>query len=53
MPALSDTFRARYCKGNFMICARHVVCLAKGKDAVPMDLYPNQQEKVAVLLAKP
>ncbi len=53
MPALSDMLRNRYCRGNFMGCARYIVCTANGKAAVPVDLFPNQNDKVAALLAKP
>ncbi len=51
MPVLSDRLRTQYCHGDFTVCARYVVCQARGRDAVPGDLFPNQLEKVAALLA--
>jgi len=48
--AVSEMLKKHYCQGDFMACARHIVCLAKGSSGVPSDLFPNQQEKLTVLL---
>jgi hypothetical protein len=52
MPALSDMVRKHYCHGDYVACARYIVSRAKGRDAVPADLFPNQKEKVPALLAR-
>ena len=50
VPTDCAMYKDTYCLGNFMRCARHMVCLAKGKDAVPGDLFPNQKEKALGLI---
>lgn len=46
MPASPQTlalYRARYCRGENAECARYLVFSALGRDAVPLDLYPNDR----------
>lgn len=40
MPALAETIKERYCKGDYSKCARYIVCNAIGKERVPEDLFP-------------
>lgn len=42
-PAERAMFRARYCNGDYAVCARYLVFTALGRDAVPDDLYPNDR----------
>jgi hypothetical protein len=49
MPIMSGLFKRKYCKGDFIDCARYMVSLAKGKEAVPPDLLPHQLERVQKL----
>jgi len=51
MPAMAELMKQNYCTGNWARCARHQVFSVKGRDGVPSDLFPNQQERVAGLLA--
>jgi hypothetical protein len=51
MPALSDMYKNSYCKGDWQKCARHMVFKQLGRDAVPMDLFPNQQDRATQILA--
>ena len=46
MPATAEILKARYCKSDFMVCARHRVFKALGRPKVPPDLYPQQSEMV-------
>ena len=46
MPATAEILKDRYCKSDFMACARHRVFKALGRSKVPPDLYPQQSEKV-------
>ena len=43
-PATSEMYKNAYCRGSNVQCARYVVFSALGKDAVPLDLFPNQIE---------
>lgn len=51
MPSMSEILKDRYCKGDWMACARHQVFEKFGRDAVPGDLFPNQTERVPGILA--
>jgi len=50
-PALAAMMKKSYCQGDNSQCARWLVSKAKGGPAVPADLYPNQIESVAALIA--
>lgn len=49
-PATLEMFKAKYCSGAFESCARFQVYKAIGIEKVPVTLYPNQQEKAAVII---
>ncbi len=51
MPAMSDLYKARYCRGEFDNCARFMIFKQKGREAVPADLFPNQIDRARALLA--
>jgi hypothetical protein len=53
MEGSASLFKNRYCTGDFMKCARHQVKDALGKPAVPVDLYPNMQERAQQIIAAP
>lgn len=50
MPSTANVYKKLYCEGNFGDCARFIVCKAKGRDKVPVGLYPNQKERAQILL---
>ena len=52
MPSLASSMKRRYCQGDPGQCARHMVFEAMGREAVPMDLFPNQVERAGEILAK-
>lgn len=49
MPVMSGIFKRRYCKSDYIDCARYMVSIAKGREAVPPDLLPHQLERVQQL----
>lgn len=51
MPSMSEILKARYCQGDWAECARHQVFARLGREGVPGDLFPNQQDRVADLLS--
>lgn len=50
--AMGTLYRKRFCLGDYETCARFRVSQAKGKEAVPVDLYPNQAAKAEEILLK-
>jgi len=51
MPSMSNILKQRYCQGDWAMCARHQVFEALGREFVPSDLFPNQAERVAGVIA--
>lgn len=51
MPALADTMKDKYCQGGFETCAWHQVFKVLSSEGVPLDLFPNQLDRVPGLLA--
>ncbi len=45
-------FKQRYCHTDSSECARHMVFKALGKKNVPLDLFPNQNEKAERIIAE-
>ena len=43
MPAHSRVFKRVYCSGDHLLCARYIVFAACGAEAVPEDLFPNNE----------
>jgi hypothetical protein len=52
LPAISQLLKKRYCLGDRMDCARHMVFARVGSEKVPADLYPTQVERVPQILAR-
>lgn len=51
-PATAAIIKKKYCLGGENgKCARYQVKTAIGKENVPGDLYPNQTDKVPIILA--
>jgi hypothetical protein len=44
-PAMASMMKQAYCKTDNGECARWVVAQARGKEAVPKDLYPSQMDR--------
>ena len=51
MPTIASFFKEKLCKGDFDQCARYMVFKAKGREAVPVDLFPDQVVRARELLA--
>ena len=41
MPCTTESLKDKYCRGNFVECARFAVSQARGRDKTPRDLSPN------------
>jgi hypothetical protein len=50
MPATAGLVKDKFCKGDFASCARYRVYKALGRPSVPQDLYPQQSEKVEMII---
>ena len=50
MPSLAGMYKNRYCLAEPDPCARLVVLKAKGVDAVPADLFPNQVDRARAIV---
>lgn len=51
MPSMADSMKKRYCLGDNTHCARYMVFVAKGRDNVPADLFPNNDVRAQKILA--
>ncbi len=49
-PQTAALFRARYCRGNHAECARFLIFAARGREAVPHDLSPNDRLRALHIL---
>ena len=49
MPSVADLLKTNYCFGDKTLCARYQ--LARAGIAVPLDLLPNDTERVRQILA--
>jgi hypothetical protein len=49
-PALIDMFKRRFCIDNNTSCARWKVATTIGREAVPVDLYPNQENRAMEII---
>ena len=50
-PATSDTMKMEYCQGNFVDCARYLVCEKLGGTLVPSDLFPDMVDRAIAQIA--
>ena len=44
MPSMAEMLKQRYCKGDWHECARHQIFEEFGVEAVPGNLFPNQNQ---------
>jgi hypothetical protein len=51
MPSVAGMMKKKYCQGDNSTCARFMVFEAKGRDFVPADLYPSQQERAKQIIS--
>ena len=49
MPSMASMMKKRYCEGDHTACARFRACAVLGSPGVPMDLFPNQVERLPAL----
>ncbi len=49
-PQTAAMFRARYCRGHQSQCARYEVYELLGRDAVPVELAPNEHLRAMMIM---
>jgi len=52
MPAVANLMKNRYCKDDHAECARMKVVKAVGREKVPTDMFPNQDDYARDIIAK-
>lgn len=50
MPSAVGTYKMLYCEDNFQSCARYIIRQELGKEAVPVDLFPHQKDRIDKIL---
>jgi hypothetical protein len=50
-PGTAELMKNNFCRSNYETCARYMVLKALGREAVPKDLFPSEEEKAKALLA--
>ena len=50
MPSAANSLKKRFCRGDNANCARHMVLAALGRERVPPDLSPNQQDRARAII---
>jgi hypothetical protein len=51
-PATAEMMKKTYCRTNNAECARWMVASARGKEAVPPDLFPNQTDRARAIISQ-
>ncbi len=52
MPSMSEMLKQRYCHGDWEKCARYRVFAEFGRENVPSDLFPNENERADQVLVE-
>ncbi len=50
MPSTAEMYKKKYCHTDYVNCARFMVSKAIGKENVPIDLFPNQTDRVKQII---
>ena len=51
-PATAEMFKKAFCLGDNTSCARYMIFVSLGPEAVPLDLFPNQVDRALGILKK-
>lgn len=49
--SIIDDLKEKYCRTNNLNCARYMISMAVGAEAVPEDLYPNQKDRAYEIIS--
>jgi hypothetical protein len=52
MPTMANMYKRNYCRGDSSTCARYMVFKALGREAVPVDLFPNMADRAKTILGQ-
>lgn len=50
MPTMASVLKQQYCLGDWSACARCMVFIEFGREAVPSDLFPDETQRAIELL---
>lgn len=50
MPSMANMYKDRYCREDHLSCARYQVFKAVGRENVPTDMYPNEKDRVSLVV---
>ncbi|MDA3936844.1 MAG: hypothetical protein PF636_08315 [Actinomycetota bacterium] len=53
MPSMAELYKRKYCQADNSDCARFMVFQVLGRDAVPVNLFPNDVDRATKILAAP
>ncbi|MBN2515240.1 MAG: hypothetical protein JXC33_04315 [Deltaproteobacteria bacterium] len=48
---MGSIYKKKYCQGDNSTCARYVLAQKLGREKVPVNLYPNMNEKAREIIA--
>lgn len=52
MPAVADFLKEKFCRADFVACARYRIYLEFGRENVPTGLFPNEEAMVEGIAAE-
>jgi hypothetical protein len=52
MPNTAEILKNKFCKGQYIVCARYIVCMSLGKEKVPSNLFPGEIEVAKLIISK-
>jgi len=52
MPSIAKSLKEKFCQGDNTHCARYVVLKALGKEKVPGNLFPNDENEAKKVISK-
>ena len=50
MPATAEVYKKMFCRQNNATCARYMIYTALGRENVPPDLFPNEQQRAVTII---
>ena len=50
MPSTAEVYKKMYCRQDHANCARYMVFAAIGRENVPTDLFPNEQQRATSII---
>lgn len=51
MPSTAAVYKKMYCENEFGNCGRYMIFKAIGRENVPKDLFPNQEDRAKAIIS--